>query len=158
VIRNFDIQCNNFSMIEDTWWWLYSAEPCNVEEGWLDNKLHFRRKYMWNKWSINATGYLNTILIKKNNWVHPYFRDSINSGAFIVSKELNQDPDSFVSWEILPQAKSILSCLAQSAWHLSYIPGSYSINCTETKLAASSTFRAIQINICVTESRKNRRH
>jgi hypothetical protein len=30
----------------------------------------------------------------------------------IVSKELNLDPDSFISWEILSQAKSILSCLA----------------------------------------------
>jgi hypothetical protein len=29
--------------------------------------------------------------------VHPFFRDILNSGAYIVSKELNQDPDSAVS-------------------------------------------------------------
>jgi hypothetical protein len=33
-ISRFDIQCNNFSKLEDTWWWPYTAEPCNVEEGW----------------------------------------------------------------------------------------------------------------------------
>jgi hypothetical protein len=34
---------------------------------------------------------------KRKHWVHPFFLDSFNSGAYIVSKELNQDPDSFVS-------------------------------------------------------------
>jgi hypothetical protein len=36
----------------------------------------------------------------------------LNWDAYIVSKERNPDPDTFVSWEILPQATSILSCLA----------------------------------------------
>jgi hypothetical protein len=52
----------------------------------------------------------NTILIRKiKHWVHPFFRDDLKSGTFVVSKELNQDPDSFVSSQILSQAKSILS-------------------------------------------------
>jgi hypothetical protein len=29
------------------------------------------------------------------HWVHPAFLDNLNSTAFIVSKELNQDPVSF---------------------------------------------------------------
>jgi hypothetical protein len=44
AIWNSDIQCNNFSKIEDTWWWPYTAEACNVEEGWLYNKLYLRLK------------------------------------------------------------------------------------------------------------------
>jgi hypothetical protein len=64
---------------------------------------------VWNKWYINATGCLNTILGK--HLVQPFFRDNLNSGAYIVLKEFDQDPDSFVLWEILSQAKSILSCL-----------------------------------------------
>jgi hypothetical protein len=34
---------------------------------------------------------------KRKHWVHPFFRDNTNSGAYIVLRELNQDPDSFVS-------------------------------------------------------------
>jgi hypothetical protein len=30
---------------------------------------------------------------KRKHWVHPFFRDSLNSGAYIVSKELNQEPE-----------------------------------------------------------------
>jgi hypothetical protein len=30
-----------------------------------------------------------------NHWVHPFFLDSLNSGAYIVSEELNQDPELF---------------------------------------------------------------
>jgi hypothetical protein len=43
--------------------------------------------------------------------VHPFFRDNLNSDAYIVSKEFKQHPDSFISLEILSQAKSILSRL-----------------------------------------------
>jgi hypothetical protein len=58
----------------------------------LYKKLYIRQKYMWNKWYINATGYLNTISGK--HWVHSFFCDNLNWGAYVVSKELNQDPDS----------------------------------------------------------------
>jgi hypothetical protein len=34
---------------------------------------------------------------KIKRWMHPFFRDNLSSGAYIVSKELNQDPDSFLS-------------------------------------------------------------
>jgi hypothetical protein len=44
--------------------------------------------------------------------VHPYFRDNLSSGPYIVSKELNQDPEPFISREILSQAKVIFSRLA----------------------------------------------
>jgi hypothetical protein len=44
---------------------------------------------------------------KRKHWVHPFFCDDLNWSAYIVSKELNLDPDSFVSWEILSQAVSI---------------------------------------------------
>jgi hypothetical protein len=44
--------------------------------------------------------------------MQPFFRGNLESGAYIVPKELNRDPDSFVSWEILSQAKSVLSCPA----------------------------------------------
>jgi hypothetical protein len=70
---------------------------------------------------------------KRKRGVHLFFRDNLSSGSYIVSKELSQEQESFVSWEVLSQTKSILSFLAQSAWHLSYIPGSCSINCTKTK-------------------------
>jgi hypothetical protein len=30
--------------------------------------------------------------------VHPFFSDKLNSGAYIVSKELNQDPELFKSF------------------------------------------------------------
>jgi hypothetical protein len=63
---------------------------------------------MANKWYSNETGCLSTILGK--HWVQPFFHD--NSGAHIISKELNLDPDSFFSRDILSQAKSTLSCLA----------------------------------------------
>jgi hypothetical protein len=46
---------------------------------------------------INATGCLIEILGKRKHLVQSFFRDSLNSGAYIVSEELNQDPDSFVS-------------------------------------------------------------
>jgi hypothetical protein len=49
---------------------------------------------------------------KIKHWVHPFFHDNLNSGSYIVSKELNQDPDSFISREIPSQAESILSRLA----------------------------------------------
>jgi hypothetical protein len=62
---------------------------------------------------------------------------------YIYTYTYKHIPDSFVSREILSQAKSILSRLAYSGWRLSYIPGVCSINCTKTKLAASSTFRAV---------------
>jgi hypothetical protein len=61
--------------------------------------------------------------------------------------------DSCISWKILSQVKSVLSCLAQSRSRLSYIPGSCSINCTKTKLAASSTSCAVLINKWITETR-----
>jgi hypothetical protein len=42
----------------------------------------------------------------------PFIRDILlKSGAYIVLKELNQDPDSIISWEILSQVKSVLSRL-----------------------------------------------
>jgi hypothetical protein len=30
--------------------------------------------------------------------VHPFFRDNLNSGGYILSKELNQDPELFKSF------------------------------------------------------------
>jgi hypothetical protein len=35
---------------------------------------------------------------KRKHWVHPFFRDNLSSGACIVSKELNQDPELFKSF------------------------------------------------------------
>jgi hypothetical protein len=35
---------------------------------------------------------------KRKHWVHPFFRDNLNSGAYIVSKELDKDPDLFKSF------------------------------------------------------------
>jgi hypothetical protein len=35
---------------------------------------------------------------KSKHWVNPFFRDNLNSGAYIVSKELNQDPELFKSF------------------------------------------------------------
>jgi hypothetical protein len=35
---------------------------------------------------------------EKETWVHPFFRDNLNSGASIVSKELNQGPELFKSF------------------------------------------------------------
>jgi hypothetical protein len=35
---------------------------------------------------------------KRNNWVYPLFHDNLNPGAYIVSKELNQDPELFKSF------------------------------------------------------------
>jgi hypothetical protein len=35
---------------------------------------------------------------KEKLWVHPFFHDNLNSGAYIVSKELNQDPELFKSF------------------------------------------------------------
>jgi hypothetical protein len=32
------------------------------------------------------------------HWVHPFFRDNRSSGAYIVSKEINQDPELFRSF------------------------------------------------------------
>jgi hypothetical protein len=32
---------------------------------------------------------------KRKHWVHPFFRDNLNSGAYMVWKELNQDPELF---------------------------------------------------------------
>jgi hypothetical protein len=32
---------------------------------------------------------------KRKHWVHPFFRDNWNSGAHIVSKKFNQDPELF---------------------------------------------------------------
>jgi hypothetical protein len=43
---------------------------------------------------------------QRKHWVHPFFHDSLNSGADIVSKELNKDPDSIL-WEILSQANYV---------------------------------------------------
>jgi hypothetical protein len=45
---------------------------------------------------------------KRKHWVHPFFRDNLNSGAYIVPKELNQDdsgeifPYYFVADEAFP--------------------------------------------------------
>jgi hypothetical protein len=63
MIHNFDIQCNNFSMIDNTWWWPYAAITCSEEEGWLDDKLDLRRKCMCKKSYINATEFLNTTFL-----------------------------------------------------------------------------------------------
>jgi hypothetical protein len=32
AMKNFHVQCNYFGKIQDTWWWPYTAEPCNVEK------------------------------------------------------------------------------------------------------------------------------
>jgi hypothetical protein len=34
---------------------------------------------------------------KIKHWVGPFFRDNLNLGSLIVSKELKQNPDSFMS-------------------------------------------------------------
>jgi hypothetical protein len=47
--------------------------------------------------------------------MRPFFRANLNPDGYIVLKEFNLDPDSFLSWAILSQAKSTLSEL-----HLSY--------------------------------------
>jgi hypothetical protein len=41
-----DIQCNNFNEIDNCWWRPRSVETCNEEGGWLDSRLHSRRKYV----------------------------------------------------------------------------------------------------------------
>jgi hypothetical protein len=35
---------------------------------------------------------------KIKHWVYPFFCDNLSSGAYIVSKELNQDPELFKSF------------------------------------------------------------
>jgi hypothetical protein len=40
-----------------------------------------------------------------------------------------------------------------SRWHLSFVPGSCSINCTKTKLTASSAFRSTLTNKWISEAR-----
>jgi hypothetical protein len=35
---------------------------------------------------------------RRKHWVHPFFRDNLNSGNYIVSKERNQDPELFKSF------------------------------------------------------------
>jgi hypothetical protein len=35
---------------------------------------------------------------KRKHWVHPFFRDNLNPGAYIVSRELNQNPELFISF------------------------------------------------------------
>jgi hypothetical protein len=45
---------------------------------------------------------------KRKHWVQPFFCDNLKWSAYIVSKELNQVPNSFISWEIHYQVKSIL--------------------------------------------------
>jgi hypothetical protein len=35
---------------------------------------------------------------KRKHWVHPLFSDNLTSSAYIVSKELNQDPELFKSF------------------------------------------------------------
>jgi hypothetical protein len=32
---------------------------------------------------------------QRKHWVHPFFHDNLNLGAYIVLKELNQDPGLF---------------------------------------------------------------
>jgi hypothetical protein len=34
---------------------------------------------------------------KIKHWMHPFFHEKLNSSSYIVSKELNQDPASFMS-------------------------------------------------------------
>jgi hypothetical protein len=55
------------------------------------NKLYLRRKYTLMQQDASIQYY----------WVHQIFCDSLNWGAYIVSKELNLEPDSFVSCEIM---------------------------------------------------------
>jgi hypothetical protein len=35
---------------------------------------------------------------ERKHWVHPFFRNNLNSGAYIVSKEIGQDPELFKSF------------------------------------------------------------
>jgi hypothetical protein len=35
------------------------------------------------------------------HWAYPFFRDNSNSGAYIVLKELNQDPELFKSFYLI---------------------------------------------------------
>jgi hypothetical protein len=50
-------------------------------------------------------------IMKRNHFVHPFFCDNLNWGAYVVSKELILDSDPFVSWEIFSPAKCIVQCL-----------------------------------------------
>ena len=45
------------------------------------------------------------------NWVYPFFRDNFSSDAYIVSKELNQDPELFKSFRKMSTAR--VSLLAE---------------------------------------------
>jgi hypothetical protein len=73
--------------------------------------------------------------------MHPLFCDSLNSGAYIVSKELNLDPDSFVSREILPAPRHLLT-LVHRSW-ISYSLKMEEIRTSETSVNKISTQRHI---------------
>jgi hypothetical protein len=66
AIYNFDMHCNNFSKIDNTWWWPYAAETCSEEEGWLDNKLHLSRKYLYTK-KVYSPKYLQSISVSASH-------------------------------------------------------------------------------------------
>jgi hypothetical protein len=100
---------------------------------------------MWNKLYINATECLNTILGK--HWVHPFFCDNLNWGAYIVSKELTwiQTPASHEKFF----AKPNLLCPAQLS-----LGGVCLAQLTPRKQsAASSAFRVILRNKWIPEER-----
>jgi hypothetical protein len=84
---------------------------------------------------------------KRKHWVPTFFRDNLNWGAYIISKELNQDPrNSFQS-----QIYFILPRIIRVAFAI-YVR-SCSINCTKSILAASSTFRTILRNKWIIDAR-----
>jgi hypothetical protein len=49
---------------------------------------------------------------KRKHWVYPFFHNNLNSGAHIVLKELNQDPELFRSfYRVSNESFSLLEAL-----------------------------------------------
>jgi hypothetical protein len=108
-IHNFDVQCNNFSKIDNIWWWPYTDEMCSEEEEWLDNKLHLRWQY----------SYMCTTALWSRLWPLPFqfiiFNYSwlpLQSAQHHYITKLNQ-PDilshvaQFISAHVIPKHNSI---------------------------------------------------
>jgi hypothetical protein len=80
------IQCNNFSDLETPDDGRVRPKHVVRRKGG-NNKLHCRRKYtVWNKWYINATGCLNTILWNILSQVHIFSHVSLLSKLYYKMK------------------------------------------------------------------------
>jgi hypothetical protein len=64
INNNSDVQRNNFSEMDNTWWWPYTAETCSEEVGWLDNMLYLRRKYMCTKDTLMQRDFKKSYFIR----------------------------------------------------------------------------------------------